>query len=394
MSTSRDSRIGLPLSSDSSTASSRPRSWIAARDAEQVLAALGAAHRRPRTVERAAGGADRVVDVGRAGLGDLGQRLLVGRVDRLDRLARAVAERAVDEDLVARLEPRDVARLGRGCVLEGAHGSVHRHVVGAVVGAGRQLVPLLQQVVEQAGRAEPEQPRGRASPRRRPRSPSRGSARPPWSCGCRRRASRRAARRCASRKSRTASSMTSATGGVRRGRHLAGRGLDEVAAGEQRQPGRAPHVVERRELAGLEDDLEVRVAARLPWSRRSRRRPAGSARPGTRRGRSPCRSRWRRRRPRRGRRAAWSPAPPVPTGTPSPPTRSRPTSRAARRRRSRRGRGRRTPRRRTGTRGRTGRGGSPWRTASAPCPGCPRPRAWSGRPSRSRCRSPTPWPWS
>ena len=41
-STSRVSRIGLPLSIDSSTASSRERSCSSARDAEQVLAPLGA----------------------------------------------------------------------------------------------------------------------------------------------------------------------------------------------------------------------------------------------------------------------------------------------------------------------------------------------------------------
>ena len=42
------------------------------------------------------------------------------------------------------------------------------------------------------------------------------------------------------------------------GRDLAGRGLDEVPAGEHRQPGRATHVVVGDELAGLEDHLQVR----------------------------------------------------------------------------------------------------------------------------------------
>ena len=63
------------------------------------------------------------------------------------------------------------------------------------------------------------------------------------------------------------------------------------AAGQQGQPRGAPHVVQRGQLAGLEDHLEVRVAAGRLGRRRSRRTPAGSARPGTRRGRSPCRSR-------------------------------------------------------------------------------------------------------
>ena len=39
--------------------------------------------------------------------------------------------------------------------------------------------------------------------------------------------------------------------------------------------------------------------------------------------------------------------------------------------------------------GRTDRAGGPWRTAPAPCPGCPRPPAWSGRPCGWPGRSPT-----
>src|SRR3712207_8069786 len=50
--------------------------------------------------------------------------------------------------------------------------------------------------------------------------------------------------------------------GGRRG-DLAGGGLDEVAAGEHRQPGGAADVVQGDQFAGLEDDLEVRVPARL-----------------------------------------------------------------------------------------------------------------------------------
>ncbi len=46
-------------------------------------------------------------------------------------------------------------------------------------------------------------------------------------------------------------------------RHLAGRGLDEVRAGGHRQHARPANVVVRLELARLEDDLEVRLAARL-----------------------------------------------------------------------------------------------------------------------------------
>ena len=50
-------------------------------DAEQVLAAVGRAHRAPDAGERAAGGGDGAVDVGVAAGGDLGEDLLGGRVD-------------------------------------------------------------------------------------------------------------------------------------------------------------------------------------------------------------------------------------------------------------------------------------------------------------------------
>ena len=107
------------------------------------------------------------------------------------------------------------------------------------------------------------------------------------------------ARRCGAAKSRTASSITSATGGVAAGRDLAGRGLDEVAAGQQRQPGRAPDVVQRGQLAGLQDHLQVRGAAGRLGRDDLVEHLQVVARPGTRRGRSPCRSRWRRPRRRR-----------------------------------------------------------------------------------------------
>src|SRR4051794_23093536 len=49
----------------------------------------------------------------------------------------------------------------------------------------------------------------------------------------------------------------------RRRRELAGRRLDEVGAGGHREKRGAAHVVVRPELAGLEDHLQVRPAARL-----------------------------------------------------------------------------------------------------------------------------------
>ena len=53
------------------------------------------------------------------------------------------------------------------------------------------------------------------------------------------------------------------TGSVAAGVDLAGRGLDEVGAGGHGQDRGATDVVERLELAGLEDHLEVRLAAGL-----------------------------------------------------------------------------------------------------------------------------------
>jgi len=78
-------------------------------NAEQVLAPFGARQRRPRPVEGPAGRGHRIVHVGRAGLADLGQRLLVGRVDRFHPLAGAVAELTVHEDLIARTQPGALA---------------------------------------------------------------------------------------------------------------------------------------------------------------------------------------------------------------------------------------------------------------------------------------------
>ena len=63
------------------------------RDPEQVLRALGRAQRRPAVLERRARGGDGGVDVLRARLPDLGERLLVGRRDRRVRLRRRRATR-------------------------------------------------------------------------------------------------------------------------------------------------------------------------------------------------------------------------------------------------------------------------------------------------------------
>ena len=68
-----------------------------AGDAVEVLGALASGHRGPDLLVGATGGLDRGVDVGLGGLGDLGQHLLGGRADRLERRARPVDELAVDE---------------------------------------------------------------------------------------------------------------------------------------------------------------------------------------------------------------------------------------------------------------------------------------------------------
>ena len=57
-------------------------------DPEEVLGALAAGHPRPDAGVGAPGGLDGGVDVGLAGLGDLGQHLLGGGADRLERLCR------------------------------------------------------------------------------------------------------------------------------------------------------------------------------------------------------------------------------------------------------------------------------------------------------------------
>ena len=67
-----------------------------------------------------------------------------------------------------------------------------------------------------------------------------------------------------SSKSRTASSITSATGSVAAGPTLPVDVLMKSAPASHRQPRRPPHVVERGQLAGLEDHLEVGRRRRPP----------------------------------------------------------------------------------------------------------------------------------
>ena len=223
MSTSRDSRIGLPLSSVSSTASSRARSWISRAIRNRYLprsrrgiadqAARTRGGPRPRRPSTSCGPA----------VGDLGQRLprSAGLIV-LIALAAAVDELAVDEHPVAPASSRAMSRdSGRGRVLARAEQSSSFSPPSRSRGrrSGRCAAgcALHQQVVEQAGRAEPEQVGVSHSVTGHLVAPPPGSGWRPWWCGCRRPASPRAAARCARAKSRTACDITSATGRVAAG---------------------------------------------------------------------------------------------------------------------------------------------------------------------------------
>ena len=206
-------------------------------------------HPPPDPLVRRARRRDGAVHVGGAGLGHLGEDLLGGGADRLEgRAACGVDELAVDEQPVGRADVDDGARLRRGGVLELCHGlrclhSVDRDVVGAGVGTRGQLLTLQEEVVEQAGGAEPE-PR-RVEPVRRPAISltdhqvlQRVLAGPD------------AAGRLdadltpvTSRQSRTASSMIMVTGSVAAGDILPVEVLMKSRAGQHRQPRGAPDVV-------------------------------------------------------------------------------------------------------------------------------------------------------
>ena len=119
--------IGLPPSSDSATASSRARSCRIRAMRKRYFARSDGRQRRPAVREGVAGRRDREVDVLRARVRDLGQRLLGGGRHGREPLAGAGLDLlAADEEPVALLEADDVARLGRGGVvpLEGGWRSV------------------------------------------------------------------------------------------------------------------------------------------------------------------------------------------------------------------------------------------------------------------------------
>ncbi len=94
-----------------------------ARDPEQVLPAVAPGQLRPHPGVGTTGGPDGPVDVLGSGGGDLGEDLLGGRVDGLERRAVGrVDELAVDEQPVGAGDVDDGPRLRGGCVLERGHG--------------------------------------------------------------------------------------------------------------------------------------------------------------------------------------------------------------------------------------------------------------------------------
>ena len=230
-------------------------------DPEEVLRPLRPRHPAPDPVVGAARGLDGRVDVGVVGLGDLGQHLLGGRVDGLERRAVPVDELAVDEQAVGRLDVDDRARLGGRGVLERGSAIGNQSsgdVVGAAVAAGGELAALHQQVVEQGGGAEAEpvrvEPVGAGDLVDRDEVLDRVLGGLDATGGL--------------DADHLAGGLAEVADGLehdqrdRQGRgrlHLAGRGLDEVAAGQHREPGRPADVVVGLQLAGLHDHLEVRT---------------------------------------------------------------------------------------------------------------------------------------
>ena len=91
-------------------------------DAEQVLAAVGAAQPRPGLLVGAARGRHSRVDIRRVRVRDRRDRALVGRGDRRERRSVPLPEVPVDEEPVALPEVQDALRLGCRSVFEEAHG--------------------------------------------------------------------------------------------------------------------------------------------------------------------------------------------------------------------------------------------------------------------------------
>src|SRR3954452_4037801 len=263
MSTSRDSRIGLPLSSDSRTANSRARSCSRRAIRNRYL---------PRSAGRI--GPQTLVKALRAALTarSTSASLPVAMSARTSSVAGFTVLNGVPEPSTnspSMNSPYD----GAMSTMERDSGAgaysktlviclVHADVVGAGVVAGAELLALQEQVVEQARGAEAEpvggEPVGAGGlvdqhevlDRILRRPDAAGGLEADLAAGGGAEAADRLEHHQADRQRRS------------RG-DLAGGGLDEVAAGEHGQPARPPHVVVGDELAGLQDDLEVRRSAGL-----------------------------------------------------------------------------------------------------------------------------------
>src|SRR3712207_24673 len=140
--------------------------------------------------------------------------------------------------------------------------SVDAHVVGAGVVAGAQLLPLQEQVVEQAGGAEAEpvggEPVGAGDLVHQHQVLDRVLGRPDAAGGLDADLPAGGGAEVADRLQHDQAHRQGRGGG-----DLARGGLYEVAPGQPRQPGGPADVVEGDQLAGLEDDLEVGVPAGL-----------------------------------------------------------------------------------------------------------------------------------
>src|SRR5579863_10416738 len=134
--------------------------------------------------------------------------------------------------------------------------SVQREVVGAGVAAGSQLGPLHEQVVQQAGGAEAEPVRVEPVLPRRLVDQDQVAY---GVLGGADAAGRLDADLAAAGVPEVPHGLQHDQGNRERGGRadLAGRGLDEVGAGQHGQPRGAPHVVQGDQLAGFQDDLEV-----------------------------------------------------------------------------------------------------------------------------------------
>jgi hypothetical protein len=252
------------------------------RDAEEVLGAL-APGIGPRRARSAAGGGDGAVDVRLGGERDLGQDLLGGGLSVFERRPRRVDELAVDEEAVGGADVDDRRDSGAGAYSNRAFLSVQGQVVGGGVGADLHPAALQQQVVEQAGGAD----------RKRSGSSQSGPAVSLTSTRCLT-ASFAVRMPPAGLTPTTAPVARPVADGLeqeqrdrqRRGRRdLAGAGLDEVGAGQHREPGGAADVVVRPSSPVSRMTLRCASPHALLDARRSPRRPAGSGRRGTRRGR-------------------------------------------------------------------------------------------------------------